>query len=291
MTFQEKIRSKQFVVTGEICPPKGTDITSLHISADALKGFVDAVNITDNQRSMMRMSSIAAAKVVQEKGVDVIVQVTCRDRNRIALQSDLLGAAAFGITNVLALTGDLVEAGDHPAAKPVFDIECVGLLEMIRCLNQGADCAGKALRGNTHFFAGTTVNQTAQPRHILERRMHRKITAGAQFFQTQPVYNYHDLEDVVRIADRFSVAVLGGVLLLKSAQQAHFFNTHVSGMHIPDVFVQRLTHAQDPLQEGIMIAAEQIIQMQHVCHGVHIMTLGLDHKIPAILDQVQRKTG
>lgn len=254
--------------------------------AQGLKGRVHGVNITDGSRAVLRMSSLAASAVLLQHGIEPICQVACRDRNAIALQADLMGAQALGIRNVLALTGDPVKAGDHPDARGVFELEAVRLLKLISKLNQGLDKNDKPLTdGATELFAGAAVDPQCGSWSGLQRRFERKVAAGAQFFQSQLISDFDRLEQFMnQIAAGFDKPVLAGIFLLKSAKNAQFINRCVPGVHIPDSIIDRLDRASDPLQEGMLIAAEQIRLARQLCQGVHVMAVKREDLIPQILD-------
>lgn len=277
--LKEKLDRGEFVITAELCPPKGPDVSSFINKARLLKGIVDAVNITDNQRAIMRMCALACARIAKEEGLEPIFQVTCRDRNRIALQSDLLGAASLGIRNVLALTGDHVSEGDHPQAKGVFDLDCTLLIKTIAGLNNGVDLAGKDLNGKTDFFIGAAVNPCAEPAEPHLVSFEKKIAAGARFFQTQAVFDINRFSKFMDYAKRFPVKILGGILLIKSAKMARFLNDNVPGVNVPEALIDRLEKSKDPLRTGIEIAREGIRELKSICHGVHIMTVGREELV------------
>ncbi|MCU0565891.1 MAG: methylenetetrahydrofolate reductase [Oculatellaceae cyanobacterium Prado106] len=268
-------------------PPKGGDPTHMIQMANLLKGRVHGVNITDGSRAVMRMSSLASAVILKHMGIEPICQMACRDRNRIALQSDLLGAQALGICNILALTGDPIKAGDHPEAKGVFDLESVRLLRLVQTLNQGFDANEKALPdGATHLFAGAAVDPQCGSWSGLQRRFERKVEAGAQFFQSQLICDFDKLDKFMsQIAAGCNKPVLAGIFLLKSAKNARFINRNVPGIQISDEIIDRLERAADPLQEGVAIAAEQVQQAQQLCQGVHLMAVKREDLIPQILDR------
>jgi len=248
-----------------------------------LKPLVDAVNITDNQRAIMRLSALAAAHLAQEQGLEVILQITCRDQNRIALQSELLGAAALGIHNVLALTGDYVTEGDHPQAKPVFDLDSIQLIDAIGSLNRGKDLAGKSLRGIPDFYVGAAVNPGAKPLEPQLISFEKKIAAGTKFFQTQAVFDLDGFAEFMDYANKFPVKIIAGILLIKSLKMAKFLNENVPGVSIPKPLLSRIEAAADPGREGIVIAREQLERFRRLCHGVHIMTIGAEDKVVEIL--------
>lgn len=255
--------------------------------AQQLKGRVHAINITDSNRAMARMSPLAASVLLHQAGVEPILQLACRDRNRLALQGDLLGASALGLRNVLALTGDPIHIGDCPDARPVFDLESVRLLQLIQRLNNGLDCNGKPLPdGGTHLLPGAAVEPQSGSFSGLERRFHRKLENGAQFFQSQMVTDFEQLERFMdKLGRPAGKPILAGIFLLKSAKNAEFINRNLPGVKIPDGIIQRLANAAHPLEEGIRIAAEQVRQARQICHGVHLMAVKAEHLIPRILDE------
>ena len=284
MTLKEKLQNGKFVVTAEIGPPKGVDISEFSENAELLKNRVDAVNCTDQQSAVMRLGSLAACHLLKEKGIEPVFQMTCRDRNRIALQSDLLSAYVMGIENVLCLTGDYVTLGDHPDAKPVFDLDSVSLLYAARQLEHGKDLAGRELHGVPKFFLGATVAPSAEPVEPQLIKMERKVKAGAQFFQTQAVYKPRAFESFMKQAKKFGVPVLVGIVVLKSAGMARFMNKNVAGIYVPDNLIQEMDKAESKLDKGVEIAARLINEMKGMCQGAHIMSIGLESKVPAIID-------
>ena len=284
MSLREKLKNGKFVVTAEIGPAKGVDIHEFNENAELLKGRVDAVNCTDQQSAVMRLGSLAACYLLKQKGVEPVFQMTCRDRNRIALQSDLLSAYVMGVENVLCLTGDYVTLGDHPDAKPVFDLDSVSLLYAARQLEQGKDLASKELKGTPKFFLGACVTPGADPVEPQLIKMERKVKAGAQFFQTQAIYEPKTFEAFMKEAKKFGVPVLVGIVVLRSAAMARFMNKNVAGIHVPDEFIDEMDKAENKLQKGIEIAARLINEMKDICQGTHIMAIGLESKVPAILD-------
>ncbi len=267
-------------------PPKGGNPAHMLAMAQQLRGRVHAVNVTDGSRAVLRMSSLVASALLQQAGIEPIYQVACRDRNRIALQADLMGAQALGIRNVLALTGDPVKAGDHPKAKSVFDLESVRLLALIERLNHGLDDNDKPLTdGATTLFAGAAVDPQCPSWSGLQRRFERKLEAGAEFFQSQLVSDFERLDafmtQVVAGSDK---PVLAGIFLLKSAKNARFINRCVPGVQIPEETIERLERAKAPLEEGMRIAAEQVKAARQICQGVHMMAVRREDLIPQILD-------
>ncbi len=288
MSLQTQLEQGKFAVTAEVGPLKGTDTTELVEVADLLKGRVNAANATDQQSSVLRMGSLATCHILQDHGVEAVLQMTCRDRNRLALQSDLLSAWALGIRNVLCITGDLPILGDHPQAKPVYDLDSVQLLWTINSkLNQGQDLAGNQLQGKPNFLTGAVVTPGSNTEAGLELqliKMEKKIAAGARFFQTQAVYDPVAFARFMKRVEGFGVPVLAGIIPLKSAGMARFMNKNVSGVFVPDPLIARMTEAKDKVQTGIEIAANLIKELKGLCQGVHIMAIGWEKKVPAILD-------
>lgn len=256
--------------------------------AHTLKGRVHAINITDSSRAVLGMSPLAASLILQQKlDITTIYQLACRDRNALALQGDLLGAAALGLENVLALTGDPVKAGDHPQSRAVFELESVRLLQAIAKLNQGLALNNQTLTGGgTNLFAGAAVDPQSGSWSGLQRRFERKLAAGAEFFQSQLITDFDRLAMFMdKLGNPSQKPILAGIFLLKSAKNALFINKYVPGVQIPEPIIERLAQAPVPLQEGIAIAAEQVKAAQTLCQGVHLMAVKAEHLIPQILDQ------
>jgi len=283
-SLREVMDSGRFVVTSEVGPPKGTDADEMLEAATALSGRVHALNVTDNQAAVMRLSTLSACAILAREGYETIVQMTCRDRNRLALQSDLLGAWALGVQNVLALTGDHVVAGDHPGARPVFDLESVQLLDAIGTLNAGTDLAGNELAGAPDFFAGAVVTPDAHPLPPQLAKFEKKVRSGARFFQTQAVFDPESFKRFMEHARRFDVKVLVGVLVLKSAGMARYLNRNIPGVTVPAELIEELEASDKPGETGIEIAARLIREVRDECDGVHVMAIGAEHKVPAVLD-------
>ena len=285
-TFRASASRGEFLITAEVAPPKGGNPEQMIQMAATLKGRVHAVNITDGSRAVLRMSSFAASVILQQQGIEPICQMACRDRNRIGLQSDLMGAHALGIRNILALTGDPVKAGDHPDAKSVFDLESVRLLQLIGKLNGGFDSNDKALTdGATDLFVGAAVDPQCRSWSGLQKRFERKLAAGAQFFQSQMVTDFELFEKfMTQIAADCNKPILAGIFLLKSAKNARFINKCVPGVQIPEHIIDRLEQAKNPLEEGMKIAAEQVKTAQELCQGVHMMAVKREDLIVPILD-------
>jgi len=287
MSLQPLFEAGKFVITTEVGPLKGTDTTEIIELAEILQGKVDAANVTDQQSSVMRLGSLATCHMLKERGLDVVFQVTCRDRNRIALQSDLLSAWVLGIENVLALTGDLPALGDHPQAKPVYDLDSVQLLYTIQKLNEGFDLSGNELKGKPELFAGAVVNPGADTEAALELqllKMENKIAAGAKFFQTQAIFEPARFAEFMKRAEQFKVPVLAGVIPLKSAGMARFMNKNVSGVFVPDQFIDQMVAAEDKVKTGLEITAVLVKELKDMCQGIHIMAIGWEKKVPTILE-------
>lgn len=280
--LSEQLASGQFVVTAEIAPPKGTNLAPALADVEKFEG-ITAVNVTDNQGANMRLSSLALAAQLQQAGTETILQLTCRDRNRMALQSDLLGAAAFGIENLLLLSGDHSKFGDHPDARPVFDLDSVQLLDMTAGLMAGVDMVGKPLDGVPTFFSGAAVNPAAEPFELMFQKVAKKVDSGARFFQTQSIFDRDSVARFMTAMEPLQVPVIAGVLLIRSAKMARFLNDNIPGVQVPEPLVERFERATDPLAEGIEVAREAVAWAREFCQGVHLMTLGHEDKIPAIL--------
>ncbi|HEY9737873.1 MAG TPA: methylenetetrahydrofolate reductase [Trichocoleus sp.] len=284
--FRQAAEAGEFLVTAEVMPPKGGNPGHMLEMARQLKNRVHAVNITDGSRAVLRMSSLASAVLLQQEGIEAVCQLACRDRNAIALQADLMGAHALGVRNVLALTGDPIKAGDHPESRGVFELESVRLLRLIQRLNQGCDSRDQALPdGALDLFVGAAVDPQCPSLSGLQRRFERKVEAGAQFFQSQLISDFDQLEAFMdKIAAGSGRPVLAGIFLLKSAKNAAFINRNVPGVQIPQSVIDRLAGAPDSLYEGMKIAAEQVQAARQLCHGVHMMAVRREDLIPQILD-------
>ncbi|NES99423.1 MAG: methylenetetrahydrofolate reductase [Sphaerospermopsis sp. SIO1G2] len=284
--FRKAVVAGDFLVTAEVAPPKGGDPSHMIEMTATLKGRVHAVNITDGSRAVLGMSSLAASVILSQQGIEPICQIACRDRNKIGIQADLMGAHALGIRNVLALTGDPVKAGDHPDAKPVFDLESIRLLRLIRNMNEGFNYNQKSLKdGALDIFPGAAVDPQLKSWSGLQSRFAKKVEAGAQFFQSQLVTDFEKFEKfMAQIASEYNKPVLAGIFLFKSAKNADFIKRMVPGVHIPDQIIDRLAKAEHPIQEGMKIAAEQVKIAKDLCQGVHIMAVKREDLIAPILD-------
>jgi methylenetetrahydrofolate reductase (NADPH) len=289
--FEEKLNSGQFIVTSEVGPPKGTDTSELVHHIDLLKERVDAINVTDHQSSVMRFPSLGGCLLIKERGGEPILQMTCRDRNRLALEADLLFAYSRGITNVLCLTGDSVDVGDHKEAKPVFDLDSVQLIRMIRTMESGKDIAGNEMKGAPKFCIGASVHPEAdfiEPQLI---KFDKKVAAGTQFFQTQGIFDLDSLRRFVQYASQFNVKILAGIIVLASAGMAKYMTNNVPGIIVPKTIIDELATAEKGkgLEKGIQIAARFIktIKDEKLCHGVHIMAVGNEGVVPEILEAAE----
>jgi len=287
VSLKNKLAKGKFVVTAEVAPLKGVDTEEILEVAELLKDRIDAANVTDQQSSVMRLGSMATCCLLKEKGLEPVLQMTCRDRNRIALQSDLLSAYVMGIENVLVLTGDLPQMGDHPEAKPVYDLDSVQLLRTIMRLNEGLDLAGNELKGKPELFPGAVVNPGADTEAAYELQMiklERKVAAGANFFQTQAVFDAGLFEKFMKRAKKYNVPILAGIVPLKSVGMAKYMNQNVPGVKVPDALIGKIAQADDKAAMGIEIAARMIKEVKGMCQGVHIMAIGWERKVPEIMD-------
>lgn len=284
MTFKEKIKSKKFVITSEIGPPKGIEIKEILEDAKLVKGRVDAINVTDLQSAVMRLGSLAVCHLLKNEGLEPIYQVTCRDRNRLALQSDILSAAVLGIENILVLTGDHPSRGDHPQAKPVFDLDSVQLIEVIKTLESGKDMAGKDLKGAPKFCVGAVVNPGANPLEPELIKFEKKVKAGAEFFQTQGIYDVEVFAKFIEKTKNYNVAIIAGIILLKSGDMARYMNKNVAGIFVPDNLIKEIESAGDRQAKSVEIAARLIKELKGLAQGVHIMAIGWNKLVPRVLD-------
>jgi methylenetetrahydrofolate reductase (NADPH) len=290
MNFRDKLRAGQFVMTAEVAPPKGISLEKVILEIAAFRGRVDAINVTDLQSSVMRMSALAAARLIQAAGFETILQVTCRDRNRLALQSDVLSAAALGLHNILALTGDHPAQGDHPQSKPVFDLDAVQLIEAVRKLEQGMDLSGHKLIGPLpRYCVGGVVNPGADPLEPELIKMEKKIEAGAEFFQTQAIFDPAVFENFLKAAGPLKARIIAGVVVLRSERMARHMNEHVPGVHVPEGLIAELnasSERQARKAASVAIAARLIKSLKPMCQGIHIMPIGWYGVMPELLDSI-----
>ena len=285
--FRSALNSGKFVVTSEVAPPKGTNLEKMYHHIDILKDSVDAINVTDHQSSVMRFPSIGGCLAIKEQGGEPILQMTCRDRNRLALQAELLLAHARGIRNVLCLTGDAVLVGDHKEAKGVFDLDSSQLLRTIRLMESGQDMGGNDLDGAVEFCIGAIVTPEAQPIEPQLIKFEKKVESGAEFFQTQAIYDLDRFSSFMQYARQFPVKVLAGIVLISSARMARYMTENVPGIFVPQNLIDELAAAPkgEALAKGIEIAGRMIagLKRDSVCDGVHIMAIGREEVVPDIL--------
>lgn len=288
MKLSDLFKQGEFVVSAEVGPPKGFQIDEMIEDAKKYLTGIHAINVTDNQSSVMRLGSLAVCKVLKDNGFNPIFQMTCRDRNRMALESDLLSAALFGIENVLALTGDHSKLGDHPQSKPVFDLDSVSLLQTIGLLEKGEDLGGNKLDGEApSFCGGAVVSPCSDSVDAQLMKMERKVAAGAEFFQTQAVFDSEKFIKFMEQAKQFGKPVQVGIIIPKSVGMCKFMNNNVAGIDVPEAVFEELRADKEKTKAGIAgveIAARIIRECKPYCEGVHIMSLGWESKIPGLLE-------
>ena len=285
MTFKEKIQAGKFLLTSEVGPDKGIHVERLLLDAELIRNKVDAINVTDLQSSVMKLGSLTVSFLLKQKGFEPIYQLTCRDRNRLALQSDLLSAAALGIQNILIATGDHPSLGDHPQAKPVFDLDSVQLLQVARKLETGFDMQGNKLVGQPpKFCVGAVVNPGSDPLIPQIMKMEKKVSAGAEFFQTQAVFDIKIFEEFISKIRHLKVPVMAGIVLLKSAGMARYMNSNVAGISVPQELIAEMDSSKDKVATSIEIASRLIKQLKPMCQGIHIMSIGWDKIVPQVLE-------
>jgi methylenetetrahydrofolate reductase (NADPH) len=291
MTFREKVESNNFILCGEIGPPQSCDGDIIREKSKYYKGHIDAVNVTDNQSAVVRLSSIASAKILLEEGIEPIFQITCRDRNRLGIQSDLLGAAALGIQNVLCLTGDYQTFGNQPEAKGVFDLDSIQLIATVSKMNEGFLLSGLELEKATEFLIGAAANPFAKPLEMRLIRLYKKINAGAKFIQTQPVFDIplftQWMEGAVNMGLHEKAAIIAGVSPVKSFKSLLWMKKHISGVTVNDEYVERMRNASDPTEEGVKIAVEisQTLKRIKGVRGVHFMPVMWESIVPIIIKE------
>jgi len=281
--LKELFDAGEFVVTGEVAPPRGTYLSGMHASVDLLAPYCHALNVTDNQGATLHLSSLAASRAILDRGIEPIFQQTCRDRNRLALQSDLLAAWSLGLENVLMVTGDDPRAGDHPHAKGVFDLDSTQLAGIARAMNEGRDMTGRELKGATGFYIGAAMFPEAEPWDVQLSRIEQKIAAGVRFFQTQAIFDMDKLQRAVDAVRPMGAKVIAGVLVIRSPRVVTFVNEHLAGLMVPDRIAERIRRAEDPAEEAIALATEQVRDIRDIADGVHVMPLGLDAAVGRIL--------
>lgn len=285
--FKEALNSGKFVITSEIGPPKGTNLEKMEHHIDILKDKVDGINVTDHQSSVMRFPSIGGCLAIKEHGGEPILQMTCRDRNRMALEAELLFAYTRGIRNVLCLTGDAVPVGDHKEAKGVFDLDSLQLLETIRLMESGKDLGGNDLDGTVKFCTGAIVTPEANPIEPQLIKFEKKVEAGAEFFQTQAIYDLDNFARFMQHARKFPTKILAGIVLLVSARMAKYMTENVPGIFVPQELIDEMAAAPkgEALNKGVEIAGRMIatLKKERLCDGVHIMAIGKEEVVPDIL--------
>ena len=287
MSFKAAIKSNKFIVTTEICPPKGVEVKPILEKASLLRGIVDAVNVTDNQRAKMNLSSLAFSRLLVEAGFDPIFQMTCRDKNALALQSDILGAYALGIRNILAISGDYPVGGK---VRPVYDFDSVQLISTIKKMERdGEDTFGDKLLGSPEFMVGGAVNPGAEPLEPQIIKMKKKLEAGCDFFQTQVIYDIEVFKKFLKEANCPKTKIIAGIFPLKNYKLATFLNEKVPGVRVPKDILSRMEKANDPEKEGLSIAAEMIKELKPICAGVHIMTLNNLEMVSALVSMTNLK--
>jgi methylenetetrahydrofolate reductase (NADPH) len=286
-SFRDTLQSGKFIVTSEIGPPKGTNIEKMRHHIDLIKDKVDALNVTDHQSSVMRFPSLGGCLHIREQGGEPILQMTCRDRNRLALQADLLFGYTRGIRNVLCLTGDAVPVGDNKEAKGVFEFDSTQLIRMIRQMEKGKDMGGNDLDGSVEFCVGAIVTPEANPLEPQLIKFEKKVEAGAEFIQTQAIYDLDNFNKFMDYAHKFPVKILAGIVLLTSAKMAKYMNENVPGILVPQNLIDELASAPkgQAVNKGIEIAGRMIARLKKnaVCDGVHIMAIGREEVVPDIL--------
>lgn len=290
--LEKVLDSGMFAVTAEAGPPKGTSATVMQRKADLLRNCCDAVNVTDNQTAIVRMSSLAGCAILKQQGVDPVMQIVCRDRNRIAIQSDVLGAIALGIGNILCLSGDHQKFGNHPTAKNVFDIDSVQLIQALKNMrDEKKFLCGEDITGEVPLYIGSVENPYADPFKFRVTRLAKKVKAGADFIQTQAVYDIAKFAEWMgMVTDRGldeQVHILAGVIPIRSAGMARYMRDYVSGVSVPDEIVTRMEAAKVAKEEGTRIALEIIEQLMEIpgIHGIHIMAVGWEDIVPEIVEQ------
>ncbi len=291
------LKAGHFAITGELGPPRGANVEVVEKKAAYLKGKVDAVNITDNQTAVVRMSSWATSILVMQAGLEPNYQMVCRDRNRLAMQSDILGACALGIRNMLCLSGDHQKFGDHPMSKGVFDIDSIQLIAMVKKMrDEGKFLSGEEIDVPPRIFIGAAANPFAEPFEWRVHRLAKKIAAGADFIQTQCIYNMDKFARWVDMARDMGltekVHILAGVTPMKSIGMARYMQKSVPGMDVPEALIKRIKAAKGTgkgkvAAEGIKIACEQIQEFKEMkgVAGVHLMAIEWEHKVPQIVEQ------
>jgi 5,10-methylenetetrahydrofolate reductase len=283
--LQQEFEAGRFVVTGEVGPPKGIETHELDEELEHLKGKVVAINVTDIQSAVMRLGSLVVSEYMVRKGFEPVFQLTCRDRNRLAIQTELISAAWVGIENVLCLTGDHQVLGDHKGAKGVFDLDSVSLLQTVNLLNSGKDLAGNALQGAPKLFPGAVVAPGLEPMEPQILKFEKKVAAGAKFFQTQALYDPRQLETFMKKVEHFKVPVMAGIVLLKNVGMAKFMNANVAGVFVPDHLIKEMAGCPKKKlkAKSAEIGGRLVKEMKGMCQGIHLMPLGWTDIVPDVL--------
>ena len=288
--LERVLRAGAFAVTTEIAPPDSADPHEVYARASVFDGYVDAINATDGSGANCHMSSVGMCSLLTRCGYSMVMQISCRDRNRIAIQGDVLGASAMGVSSILCLTGDGVESGDHPEAKAVFDMDCITSLDMLRGMrDDGHFLSGRKLSHPPAVFLGAAANPFSPPYDFRPLRLAKKVAAGAQFIQTQYCFDIAMLKQyMTRVRDlglHEKVFILPGVGPLASAKSAEWIRTHVAGVHIPDAVISRLKGAPDQAQEGVNVCVDMINEIRDIegVHGIHIMAYRQEHRVAEIV--------
>ena len=287
--LRDAFESNKFITTVEYNPPKGTDVSSLLDNAKALLGKVQGVNVTDNTAAILRAGSMSICRLLFEMGHDPVMQMTCRDRNRLAIQSDLLSAHILGIRNILCLTGDYPTVGDHKEAKPVYDLDSIDIMQVIRSLNQGKDMAGHTLSGATDLYIGAAVTPEMDPPGPMLAKFEAKVNAGTRFFQTQAFFDVENFKTFRASVKKFPAKVLAGILVLRSAKMAEFMNANIPGVAVPPHIIEELRAAgeKNALDAGVEIAVRMIKAVRDLSDGVHIMAIKAVDRLPEILKRAE----
>ena len=282
--LSDALDGNDFTLTAELNPPKGTDLTELMDAAEALRDQVAAFNLTDSAASRMAMAPTAVAHLLGDRGIESTLQIAGRDRNRLAVQGDMLAAHALGVPNIVCMTGDPPSGGDHPDAKPVFDLGAEALLDAAKSLESGKDIAGNDLKGSPSFYRGAVVNVAVPDLGKEIARMEQKIESGAQFFQTNAVYDPDEFAGFMKAVEGFGVPVLAGIIMLKSARQARYMTERIPGVVVPDAMIEELDNAENRVATSVAMTGKLVNEVAPMCKGVHVMAIGWEHRIPAVMD-------
>lgn len=290
MTFREKLARGQFVFTAEIGPPKGVDLTKTMAEIRAMGDQIDAINVTDLQGGIMKLGSLALSHLLIDEGREPIFQLTASARNKLAIQSELLSAYVLGIRNVLLLGGDPPSVGDHKDAKPVYDLDTMGLFQAAQTLKRGTDLAGNKLEGAPDLFIGGAANPGAKDLEVERQKTEKKIEFGCQFFQTQAIFDPSIFEAFLEKVNHIKVPLIAGIILLKSAKMARYMNEKIPGILVPESLIQEIDGAQDKQKKSVEIAVRLIRALKRKAQGIHLMPIGWGHLIPEIIAEVREKS-